>query len=361
VGFRFDLAAILGRDSRGQWIGENSLLSDIQQDPILSGTKLIAEGWDASGCYKVGEFPEGWAEWNGKFRDDIRSFMKGDGGYLSALATRLCGSPDLYNDGRAPYHSINFITSHDGFTLRDLVSYNVKNNFENGENNADGTDDNRSFNYGAEGETGDIEINRTRIRQVKNFAVLLMISQGTPMILGGDEFYRTQRGNNNCYCQDNELSWFDWSYPKKYSEVFNFFKKIISFRKENPIFCLESFLNKTGVHGYDPTAEFIIWHGLKPNQPDWSYFSNSIALCINGYPHITGILNYNRRLYVAISAYSQKLDFELPENNPGKKWRLKLDTFENCGRDIFEDASMPEVSAGKITVNPRSIVILVEK
>ncbi|HOT77041.1 MAG TPA: isoamylase, partial [Candidatus Wallbacteria bacterium] len=191
-GFRFDLAAILGRDSSGAWIGVNSLLRDISEDPILSGTKLIAEGWDAAGCYKVGEFPAGWAEWNGKFRDDIRSFIKGDDGYVSALATRICGSPDLYDNGRAPYHSINFITSHDGFTMRDLVTYNKKNNFENGENNADGTDDNRSFNYGAEGETGDVEINRKRMRQVKNFATILMISQGTPMILAGDEFYRTQ-------------------------------------------------------------------------------------------------------------------------------------------------------------------------
>ncbi|HNY10999.1 MAG TPA: glycogen debranching protein GlgX [Candidatus Wallbacteria bacterium] len=320
-GFRFDLASILGRSSSGEWLGENSLLKDIQGDPILSGTKLIAEGWDAGGCYKVGEFPEGWAEWNGKFRDDIRSFIKGDSDCISRLATRLCGSPDLYNNGRAPYHSINFVTCHDGFTLRDLVSYNKKNNFENGENNSDGTNDNRSYNYGAEGETGDPDINRVRIRQVKNFAALLMLAQGTPMILGGDEFFRTQRGNNNGYCQDNEISWHDWDYVAKNVEIFDFFKKIIAFRKDNTIFCLETFLKKKEEtrSKNSEISEFITWHGVKLNQPDWTPSSHSIAFTLNGAPAITGIKEYNRRFYIVINAYTEKLEFEIPKNLPGKK------------------------------------------
>lgn len=359
-GFRFDLAAILGRDARGEWIGANSLLRDISEDPVLSGTKLIAEGWDAAGCYKVGEFPPGWAEWNGKFRDDIRSFIKGDDGYVSAFATRICGSPDLYGDGRAPYHSINFVTSHDGFTMRDLVTYNRKNNFENGENNADGIDDNRSYNYGAEGETGDAEINRTRIRQVKNFATMLMISQGTPMILGGDEFYRTQRGNNNCYCQDNELSWFNWELIDHYSEVFDYFKKIIAFRKQNPVFCLETFLSKSDAHNPELYSKFIEWHGVKLNQPDWSYFSHSLAFTINGLSKITAIKNYDRRFYIAVNAFNGPLEFELPSTRPKTRWRLKADTFEQRGKDIFEDGDMPSVADKKIKVRSRSIVILAE-
>ncbi len=359
-GFRFDLAAILGRDARGEWIGANSLLRDISEDPVLSGTKLIAEGWDAAGCYKVGEFPPGWAEWNGKFRDDIRSFIKGDDGCVSALATRICGSPDLYGNGRAPYHSINFITSHDGFTLRDLVTYNEKNNFENGENNADGTNDNRSYNYGAEGETGDSEINRTRIRQIKNFVTILMISQGTPMILGGDEFYRTQRGNNNCYCQDNKLSWFNWEFIDRYAEVFDYFKKIIAFRKQNPILCLETFLSKSDAHNPELYSRFIEWHGVKLNQPDWSYFSHSLAFTINGLSKITSIKNYDRRFYIAINAFNGSLEFELPPTRPKTRWRLKADTFEARGKDIFEDGDMPAVANKKIKVRSRSIVILAE-
>ena len=362
-GFRFDLASILGRSSSGEWLGENSLLKDIQDDPILSGTKLIAEGWDAAGCYKVGEFPEGWAEWNGKFRDDIRSFMKGDPGFVSSLATRLCGSPDLYNDGRAPYHSVNFVTCHDGFTLRDLVSYNTKNNFENGENNSDGTNDNRSYNYGTEGETGDPAINAVRIRQVKNFTALLMLAQGTPMILGGDEFFRTQRGNNNGYCQDNEISWHDWECVGKNGEIFNFFKKIIAFRKDNTIFCLETFLKKKEDNrSKNPElSEFITWHGIKLNQPDWSPASHSIAFTLNGAPSITGLKDYNRRFYIVINAYTEKLEFEIPKNLTGKKWRLKMDTFESAGRDIFDDDNMPLHAAKTIAARPRSVIILAEK
>ncbi len=361
-GFRFDLAAILGRNAAGEWIGENSLLRDIQEDPILSGTKLIAEGWDAAGLYIVGEFLEGWAEWNGKFRDDMRSFVKGDNGFVSAVATRLYGSPDLYNDdGRAPFHSINFLTSHDGFTLRDLVSYNSKKNFENGEQNHDGADDNRSYNHGVEGETGDPMINRLRLRQVKNLITLLMISQGTPMILGGDEFYRTQRGNNNCYCQDNDISWFDWRNVAKNAELFHFFKEIIKFRKENQAFCLEKFPHryedsKTGEH-----IDFIEWHGVKLNAPDWSYTARTLAFIMNCFPEVTGIPDIRKRLFVIINMHHEHLEFEIPPNLPGKKWYIKLNTYEIRGREITPDDSKNFVAAKKIRLNDRSIIILAER
>lgn len=357
-GFRFDLAAILGRSQKGEWIGENSLLRDIQDDPVLSGTKLIAEGWDASGFYKVGEFPDGWAEWNGKYRDDVRRFLRGDDGMVSAFATRICGSPDLYSDdGRTPAHSINFITSHDGFTMRDLVSFNQKHNKQNGENNSDGSDDNFSHNFGAEGETGDPAINRARIRQVKNFMAVLMLSQGTPMIQGGDEFFRTQRGNNNCYCQDNEISWMDWSFREKYSEVFDFFKKMITLRKENPVFRLEAYYTKK-----DPklagSQELMTWHGVKQGRPDWSHFSHSLAFTLNGTPEITGIPGYDRRFYVAINAHNSSLSFEIPECRPGKRWRLAVNTYERAGRDAFLMEDAPFFDPKTFTLPPKSVIAL---
>jgi len=360
-GFRFDLAAILGRDIKGEWIGENSLLRDIQEDPVLSGTKLIAEGWDASGFYKVGEFPDGWAEWNGKYRDDVRRFLRGDEGMASSFATRICGSPDLYSDdGRTPAHSVNFITSHDGFTMRDLVSFNVKNNIGNGENNTDGCNDNYSFNFGAEGETGDPSINRARIRQVKNFISVLMISQGIPMILGGDETYRTQRGNNNCYCQDNETSWIDWGNLKRYSEIFEFFKKLIALRKENPVFRLESYYTRKDPKLFG-NQELITWHGVKPEKPDWSHFSRTIAFTLNGSPEITGIPGYDRRFYVAINSHREGLVFEIPRPRTGVKWHLAVNTFEKQGSDAYliEDAPVFESSA--LTIPPRSLIILFDK
>jgi len=224
-GFRFDLAAVLGRATDGRWIGDLSLLKDISEDPVLSGTKLIAEGWDAGGGYYVGDFPKGWSEWNGKFRDTIRSFIKGNNGIVPELATRIAGSSDLYNKpGRKPFDSINFITAHDGFTLWDLVTYERKHNISNGENDKDGTDDNLSSNNGIEGETDNEEINRIRKRQIKNFLSILFISQGTPMILMGDEFCRTQAGNNNAYCHDNELTWVNWSFQEKNKDSFNYTK-----------------------------------------------------------------------------------------------------------------------------------------
>ncbi|MGL5098314.1 MAG: glycogen debranching protein, partial [Planctomycetia bacterium] len=237
-GFRFDLASVLGRDRSGAVIGNPPLLEEIAEDPELRDVKIIAEAWDAAGAYQVGSFPGGrWAEWNGRYRDDVRRFWRGDPGLTGALATRLTGSSDLYqSSGRRPYHSINFITSHDGFTLSDLVSYNQKHNDGNGEANRDGENNNLSFNFGVEGPSDAIAVGRLRLRQLKNFLATLLLSQGVPMLLGGDEFRRTQRGNNNCYCQDNELSWFDWNLVQKNGELYRFTRELIAFRRNHPVF-----------------------------------------------------------------------------------------------------------------------------
>ncbi|MBW2108501.1 MAG: glycogen-debranching protein, partial [Deltaproteobacteria bacterium] len=233
-GFRFDLAMVLGRNEKGQWLDEPSLVHAIEQDPVLADTKIIAEPWDAAG-YRLGGFPGRWAEWNGFFRDDVRRFIRGDAGMVPALATRIAGSSDLFQgNGRCPWNSINYITCHDGFTLYDLVSYEDKHNEENGEENRDGPSANYSANCGAEGLTDDQEINALRLRRIRTLVTILMVSQGVPMILAGDEFGRTQRGNNNAYCQDNALSWIDWGLAQAHEGLVRFFRKIIALRNRHP-------------------------------------------------------------------------------------------------------------------------------
>ena len=229
-GFRFDLASVLGRDECGKLLADAPLLERIAEDPILRDVKLIAEAWDAAGAFEVGSFSKRrWAEWNGRYRDDVRRFWRGDDGMLGLFASRICGSADIYTRaGKGPEGSINFITCHDGFTLNDLVSYRYKHNQANGENNHDGTTDNFSENYGAEGETADAGIEAVRKRQIKNFFLTLLVSRGVPMLLGGDEFRRTQRGNNNAWCQDNEISWFDWTYLEKHREIHRFVRGMIA-------------------------------------------------------------------------------------------------------------------------------------
>ena len=259
-GFRFDLASILGRGMDGRVLKNPPLLESLAYDPVLANSKLIAEAWDAAGLYQVGTLPSWgrWAEWNGIYRDDVRKFVKGDAGMTSALATRLLGSPDLYEtSAREPYHSINFVTCHDGFTLNDLVSYNEKHNLANGENNTDGTDANYSWNCGVEGPTDDPAINQLRARQRKNFAAILLCSHGVPMFLEGDEIGRTQQGNNNAYCQDNEVSWLDWRMMASHADLLRFFRLMIAFRKRCPLLRRDSFQfhGEGGFH--------ITWHGVK--------------------------------------------------------------------------------------------------
>ena len=334
-GFRFDLASILGRDSRGNWIGDLSLLKDIAEDPILYGTKLIAEGWDAAGGYYVGQFPYGWSEWNGKYRDTLRRFIRGDKGVVSDLATRICGSPDLFADNnRMPYSSVNFITAHDGFTLWDLVSYNRKHNNLNGEGNLDGMDENYSFNNGVEGETDDIQINKIRKRQIKNALTILMISQGVPMILMGDEFCRTQLGNNNAYCQDNMLSWVDWTRKEKYSDIFRFLKKVVEFRKKHKSLRRRHFFTGTDFLG-NGIAD-VTWHGIKPYAPDWSYSSHTLALMISGDYYTSNETARDNDIYIALNQYDKPLEFEIPQFKE-RRWLRVIDTSFESPNDFLEE------------------------
>ncbi len=350
-GFRFDLASILGRDSDGSVLSNPPLLERIAGDPVLANTKLIAEAWDAAGLYQVGSFPNWgrWAEWNGRFRDDVRRFVRGDAGVVSLLATRLAGSADLYQgSGRAPYHSINFVTSHDGFTLADLVSYNQKNNLANGEDNLDGSSENLSWNCGVEGPSSAPEIQSLRMRQIKNFATLLLLSQGVPMILAGDEMGRTQQGNNNAYCQDNEMSWLDWEGLHNHSELFRFFKQLIAFRKRHTLLRGRHFFERENHRNPG-----LSWHGIKPEQPDWSSHSRSLAMQLIG-----GKMEID--LFLIANAYWEALDFELPPPSERKKWFRFIDTILKSPKDICEEGQEKMLAPQQsYKVGPYSVVVLV--
>ncbi|MDR1617946.1 MAG: glycogen debranching protein GlgX, partial [Treponema sp.] len=281
-GFRFDLGSILGRDQNGNLMENPPTLERIAEDPILSNTKIIAEAWDAGGAYQVGWFPGGrWAEWNDRYRDDVRRYWRGDPHETRHLATRLAGSSDLYlRDGRKPFHSINFVTSHDGFTMRDLVAYNGKHNGQNGEDNRDGGNANNSYNYGVEGPTDDPVLEDIRERQIKNFFTTLMVSLGTPMILGGDEIARTQRGNNNAYCQDNETSWYDWGGTERNRGLLRFVREIIAFRLRHHAFQRPEFY--TGRDGNYNAIPDIAWYDEMGRTPNWEKLGPCLALRMDG-------------------------------------------------------------------------------
>lgn len=355
-GFRFDLAAILGRDSNGNWIGDMSLLKEIADDPILSGSKLIAEGWDAAGGYYVGEFPTGWAEWNGKYRDTVRKFVRGDPGLTADLATRISGSSDLFDSsGRNPCSSVNFITAHDGFTMWDLVSYNEKHNILNGENNRDGTNDNYSYNHGYEGDTKDEKINILRKKQIKNFITILMVSQGVPMIFMGDEFCNTQYGNNNAYCHDNEISWLDWDRLNDFKDIYEFYKKIINFRKNHPSLRREHFFTGKDYTG-DGFAD-ITWHGITPYNPDFGKDSRSLAFLISGKDYEVKELTEDTDIYIALNSYHEALEFKIPEIK-NKSWYRVVDTSKNDSNDFLDN---PEKIDNIYKVEPKSSIILIAK
>jgi glycogen operon protein len=360
-GFRFDLASILGRDQEGTILTHSPLIERIAENPVLRDTKIIAEAWDAGGAYQVGGFPGRWAEWNGHYRDDIRRFWRGDAGMVSLLATRLAGSSDLYEkNGRAPFHSVNFVTCHDGFTLHDLVSYATKHNGANGHNNRDGTDDNFSSNYGVEGETDSETINTLRTRQVKNFMATLMLSQGVPMLLGGDEFRRTQRGNNNAYCQDNEISWYDWSFVKKHKEMVRFTRELIAFRKRHPALRRTHFFS-----GQDPDHDGLLdisWYNTAAEEADWNKDCTSLACLIDGcYPEIDGDITDND-LYLMFNASPTARTFVLPKLPSGKTWWRALDTALSAPRDIVrEGKELPVKPNRPYRVAPRSVVVLISK
>ena len=322
-GFRFDLASILGRDQRGQLLENPPIVERIAEDPILRNTKIIAEAWDAAGAYQVGTFPGGrWAEWNGRYRDDIRRYWRGDSGMVGALATRLTGSSDLYlRDGRSPFHSINFITSHDGYTLNDLVSYNQKHNLANGENCRDGDNSNYNDNMGHEGPTDNYEIERRRIKRIKNFAATLMLSQGVPMIVAGDEFRRTQQGNNNAYAQDNEISWIDWMLKEKNAEIYRFTREVIALRKRNPIFYRSHFFS-----GDTGASRDIQWFSPRCGVVDWQDGGNALMCLIHGYPGlVSDVYTYNDALLMFNSS-PEDIYFKLPPAPYKKVWRITLDT-----------------------------------
>ncbi len=351
-GFRFDLASILSRGRDGSPLADPPLLERIAADPVLADTKLIAEAWDAAGLYQVGSFPNWgrWAEWNGRFRDDLRRFVKGEEGMVEALALRLLGSPDLYHgDGRLPHHSINFVTAHDGFTLADLVAYNHKRNQANGEGNRDGSDANYSWNCGQEGPSSSPAVIALRRRQVRNLAVLQMFSQGVPMLLAGDEMGRTQQGNNNAYCQDNEISWLDWGLLEKNADLFRFFRRLIEYRRRNPLLRVPRF-------EHDSDEIEASWHGAKRFRPDWTHHSHSLAL------HLIG-KRWRRDVYLAANAHWEPHSFELPApRHEPLAWHRLVDTFLDPPHDIADRGQAARLQDQEhYQVEPRSVVVLVSR
>jgi len=361
-GFRFDLGSILGRDQNGRIMENPPTLESIAEDPVLNSTKIIAEAWDAGGAYQVGWFPGGrWAEWNDKFRDNVRRFWRGDPKETRFLATRITGSSDLYlRDGRKPFHSINFITSHDGFTMKDLVSYNSKHNEDNGENNRDGNDNNLSYNYGMEGSTRDPLIRTIRERQIKNFFGTLMISLGTPMLLGGDEFARTQKGNNNAYCQDNEISWYDWSLLEINADLYRFVKEIIAFRLRHPGFMRPEFFSGRG--GEYKAIPDISWFGADGNVPDWEKIGPYLALRLLGSKSDTLADRDDNDFYIMFNQDIDIKTFALAEPPSKKVWHRAVDTGLISPNDILLPGKEEKLSSQKIySVKARSMAILISK
>jgi isoamylase len=350
-GFRFDLASILARDPQGQLLSNPPILWDIESDPVLAGTKIIAEAWDAAGLYQVGSFiGDSWKEWNGRFRDDVRDFFRGQDGTVGRLADRLLGSPDLYgHEQREAEQSVNFVTCHDGFTLNDLVAYNEKHNAANGEDNRDGATDNRSWNCGVEGPTDDPEIERLRNRQVKNLLTVTLLSLGVPMLLMGDEARRSQQGNNNAYCQDNELSWFDWTQVAKHADIHRFVTLLARRRVQRDV---EPELARMSLTQLLEQAN-IVWHGVEVGQPDWSPHSHSLAVTAE---NREGGLAF----HLMLNAYWEALEFELPAvgGDGGSRWRRWIDTAQETPNDIVAWHAAPLVPGPTYRLEPRSVAVL---
>jgi len=406
-GFRFDLASILGRDRQGRLMVEPPVIESIAEDAILADTKLIAEPWDAAGVYQVGTFPYGrrWSEWNGRYRDEVRRFWRGEPGWAGSVASRICGSADIYqSSGRLPRHSINFITCHDGFTLHDLVSYNQKHNWANGENNRDGTDLNYSWNCGVEGETEDPAVLALRRRQVRNLIATLLISQGVPMLLAGDEFLRTQKGNNNAWCQDNDISWVNWELAEQNKDFLRFVREMIWLRKRHPVLRRRRFFvgplhgvelrhhpigpfpstgpvrpEEAGLSGLRahpghlppappdvyPGLADIHWHGVEPYQPDFSPTSRSLAFALDG--RFTGReydadYRIDADFYVAMNAWEQPLHFRIPPSPTRRPWHRVVDTALSSPDDFIPEEQGPVIEPGsRYTLIPFSMIILVSR
>ncbi len=349
-GFRFDLASILSRDAKGHVLPNPPVLWDIESDPVLAGTKLMAEAWDAAGLYQVGSFVgDAWKEWNGRFRDDVRDFFRGEPGSVGRIADRMLGSHEVYgHKQREAEQSINFVTCHDGFSLNDLVSYNEKHNEANGEGNRDGANDNKSWNCGVEGPTDDPAIEELRNRQVKNFLTVTAMSLGVPMFLMGDEVRRSQGGNNNLYCHDNETTWFDWSLIQKHADVHRFVRLLLarrglrSIEHENQRLSLSEFIEQANKS----------WHGTKLNQPDWGEHSHCVAF---------GAELRQEKLFfhLILNGYWEALDFELPPLEAGNKWRRWIDTTLRSPDDIVEWQRASTVPGSNYQAGPRSVVMLI--
>ena len=351
-GFRFDLASVMARGERGEPLERPPILWSIESDPVLAGTKIIAEAWDAAGLYQVGSFiGERFAEWNGQFRDDVRRFVKGDTGEVYRLMNRLMGSPDIYpQPERETNRSINFVTCHDGFTMNDLVSYNTKHNEANLEDNKDGNDFNFSWNCGVEGPTDDPFVEELRLRQIKNFFTILFISQGTPMILMGDEVRRTQHGNNNAYCQDNEISWFDWDLVAKNRELLGFVKGLIRFSRSHSVFNMEHIPRQPS---RDRSVD-IRWHGVRLNKPDMSEYSHSIACELVSFQE-------PEHVFFMINAFWEPLAFELPKPLSGHAWHRVVDTSLAAGQDYCPPGKAPRLTSRRYLVKDRSVAVLVSR
>ncbi len=349
-GFRFDLASVMARDKEGNPQDDPPILWAIESDPVLARTKLIAEAWDAAGLYQVGSFiGDRFAEWNGPFRDDVRRFIKGDDDTVGLLASRILGSPDIFVDDpeRETNRSINFITCHDGFPLNDVVSYNVKHNEANGEQNRDGSDANFSWNCGVEGPTSDPQIEALRIRQIKNLITILLVSQGTPMLLMGDEARHSQKGNNNAYCQNNPISWFNWDDVDTYQEIWRFTQHTIDLIQNLQLFQQTNWLQVTEKF---VDAPHIIWHGVKLYEPDWSSYSHSLAFTLHDPA-------FEEELHVMLNAYWEPLTFELPQPHPHSHWYRIINTACAAPRDVVDGTTEP-VTGNTYTVAARSSVVL---
>lgn len=344
-GFRFDLASILSRDESGQPLANPPVLWDIETDPYFAHCKLIAEAWDAGGLYQVGSFVgDRWKEWNGRYRDDVRGFIKGDPGHAGSMKQRFLASPDLYiHDGNVPEQSVNFVTCHDGFTMNDLVSYDQKHNLANHENNRDGDSHNLSWNCGAEGPSQDPAIEALRLQQMKNMFTVLLLSLGVPMLSMGDEVRRSQSGNNNAYCQDNALSWFDWTLVPRNHELLAFVKKLVRLRRSLSLF----------THEREMTLEALLaqgrvtWHGVQVGTPDWTHASRSLAFEVHG---------SRRAFYVILNAFWEPLDFQLPAD---LTWQRVLDTARAAPDDLMDVDAAPHETGSHAAIAPRSAVVLV--
>ncbi|OEU48277.1 MAG: glycogen debranching enzyme, partial [Desulfobacterales bacterium S3730MH5] len=352
-GFRFDEGSVLSRGEDGKPMKHPPVLWQIELDEDLANTKVVAEAWDAAGLYQVGCFPGyRWAEWNGRYRDTVRRFIRGEKGLVGEVAKRIAGSADIFQSGgELPINSINFITAHDGFTLNDIVSYNCKHNESNGEGNRDGADGNLSWNCGVEGESDDLQVELLRERQIKNFAATLMLSQGVPMIVMGDEVRRTQKGNNNAYCQDNEISWLDWSLAEKNKHMLRFWKLMVEFRMRHSIIHRPRYFTGTV---NERGLKDISWHGCKLYSPGW-YDPNARVIAFT-----LGDFDGESDIHVMMNMYEGELDFEIPPIED-RKWFRTADTAQDSPEDIAEPDREKPVTSSIYPVQGRSVVVLISR